>query len=148
LTCAQMEEVQRLRVAMQGMYTQEHVDRLEREVQKANLLLIKVQSKWQQAQLAAGVTQRGGEAEGWGKTPRPDWQEVQEQLPQLQVTRVLMLMLMVMVMIEEYRAVHRYPTKLEGWPCSSRPLPQMPSPASSSQQVTCAMPVCQFAGAA
>ena len=97
------------------MYTQEHVDKLEREIQKGNLLLIKVQAKWQQAQMAAGgggyssqffssssspppsSSTAGGVGGGGGgggvgggggmggATPRPDWEEAQGRLPQLQV---------------------------------------------------------------
>ena len=86
------------------MYTQEHVDKLEREIQKGNLLLIKVQHKWQQAQMSAGNSGSGGlsllfaasssssSAAGGGGggmgggTPRPDWEEAQSRLPQLQVS--------------------------------------------------------------
>jgi hypothetical protein len=82
-----MEELQRVKAAMKLMYSQEHVDKLEREAQKANLLLIKVQSKWQQAQLSAGRAADGTES-GACKTPRPDWDEVQQKLPALQVTKL------------------------------------------------------------
>ncbi len=76
-----------MKAAMKLMYSQEHVDKLEREAQKANLLLIKVQSKWQQAQLSAGRAPDGAQ-EGTAKTPRPDWDEVRQKLPALQVTQL------------------------------------------------------------
>ncbi len=87
VTREQIDETQRLQVAMGAMYTQEHVDKLEREIQKANLLLIKVQSKWQQAQMSgsAGAAAAGETVDGGGSTPRPDWEEARERLPGLQV---------------------------------------------------------------
>ncbi len=86
---AQIDETHRLQAAMGAMYTQEHVDKLEREIQKANLLLIKVQSKWQQAQIlsSGGGAAAGAAADGGGSTPRPDWEEARERLPGLQVPR-------------------------------------------------------------
>ena len=71
------------------MYTQEHVDKLEREIQKANLLLIKVQSKWQQAQMSAAGTAAasGGGTGGASSTPRPDWEEARAKLSGLQLPR-------------------------------------------------------------
>ena len=93
-TLMQMDEVQKLQAAMRCMYSQEHVDKLEREVQKANLLLIKVQSKWQQAQLASGGGVSGAVASGEGRglgpstTPRPDWDEFHEKFSMLQVLQL------------------------------------------------------------
>jgi hypothetical protein len=89
----QMDEVLKLQAAMQLMYSQEHVAKLEREIQKANLLLIKVQSKWQQAQLTSGGSSgfsgavSSGEVRGQGQstTPRPDWDEFHEKFSMLQV---------------------------------------------------------------
>ncbi len=83
-----MAELQRTLEAMRRMYTQEHVDKLEREIQKGNLLLLKVQSRWQQAQLSAGSA---GGAAGGENTPRPDWSEVQEKLQQVQVEHTLLM---------------------------------------------------------
>ncbi len=84
-----MAELQRAQETMRSMYTQEHVDKLEREIQKGNILLLKVQSKWQQAQLSAGSA--GGGAAGGESTPRPDWGEVQEKLQQVQVQHTLLM---------------------------------------------------------
>jgi hypothetical protein len=90
----QMDEVQQLQATIRSMYSQEHVDKLEREVQKANLLLIKVQSKWQQAQLASGGGVSGAVASGEGRglgpstTPRPDWDEFHEKFSMLQVLQL------------------------------------------------------------
>jgi hypothetical protein len=83
----QIDQTHQLQRDISAMYTQEHIDKLEREIQKANLLLIKVQSKWQQAQMAAagGSAAAAGAADGGGSTPRPDWEEAREKLPGLQV---------------------------------------------------------------
>ena len=93
-TLMQMDEVQKLQAAMRCMYSQEHVDKLEREVQKSNLLLIKVQSKWQQAQLTSGGGGGGAEAGGEGRgagasaTPPADWDEFHDKFSMLQVLQL------------------------------------------------------------
>jgi hypothetical protein len=82
----QVKELQQQQAEMQKMYTQDHVDKLEREIHKLNLLLIKVQSKWQQAQLSSDPrTADSSTNDGGDRTPRPDWEEARQKLPSLRV---------------------------------------------------------------